>query len=61
MKKIICDTVVNFYKQPKKYNRSDNFADDPSDGAPGPIRDLVNDKGPMAKKAGNKSVDFSKT
>lgn len=50
--------MINFYKAPVKFTRSYDSDDESPDGAPGPIRDLVADKGPMAGKNKNKSVDF---
>ena len=59
MRKIIHDTVIGYYKQPKKYNRNDDGSNDSRDGG-GPIRDLVNKSGPMANlNKTQKSVDFS--
>ena len=56
LRKVINDVVVAFYRPKAQVSR--NLDDlDQSDQAPAPIRDLVNDKGPM----GRKSVDFSKT
>jgi len=56
IKKIIHETVMGYYSKPKKYNRQDS-SNESRDG--GPIRDLVNEKGPMASKT-LKSVDFSR-
>ena len=57
MKKTINDTVQNFYKQPQVYKRKTDLDDD---GSEGPIRDLVDKKGPMANKK-KKDLDLSKT
>ena len=55
MKKVINDTVVNFYKQPKKYDRSDVLSDN-SDTAP--IRNISTSG---MNKTGGRSVGFSGT
>ena len=57
LKKTIHDVVINYYKAPVKFTRSYESDDDP-EGAPGPIRDLIAEKGPMAGRNKNKSVDF---
>jgi hypothetical protein len=46
---------VAFYRPKQQIRNQDG--DNQSDGAPGPIRDLVGDKGPMFQ-AGKKNVDF---
>jgi hypothetical protein len=57
LKKTINDTVQNFYKQPQVYKRKNDFDDDNSEG---PIRDLVDKKGPMGgKKANKKDLDIT--
>ena len=52
---MINDTVVNFYKQPKKYDRSDILSDN-SDTAP--IRNISTSG---MNKTGGRSVGFSGT
>lgn len=58
LKKTINDTVQNFYKQPQVYKRKNDYDDDNSEG---PIRDLVDKKGPMGAKKTKKDLDLSKT
>lgn len=53
MKKVINDTVVNFYKQPKKYDRSEILSD-ASDTQP--IRNI---SASNLNKTGGRSVGFS--
>lgn len=57
IKKIINDTVMNFYKQPVKFSRNDTMFSEKDESHM--IRDLVNEQGPMSQKSKTtKSVGF---
>jgi hypothetical protein len=59
---VITDVVLAFYRPKSSYIRSlDNDFENSREGAPGPIRDLVNREGPMSSSKNNKSVDFGKS